>query len=597
MGTCCSSETNSNRQGLISDGSSNKKHRAHYNPTPINISISKKYRVEYLNADALAYEIGFQASPMTAETAYWDGIRRVSMNILNQMIFPTNDNNKKEWEKKNVFISSFSISAAFALVFAGIDKDSESCKQIASVLNYPTMMQNMDTPINVSKMIIEEQLSLINKLNPPAMRMYTAGDDGDYKERDVTFLQFKMGNYIFYNDKFNFNTSKYEQLFDVVGEKALQNKDKDKDNENKSGDEKENSNGDGGSMKDNNGLKKLDFGDAENAAGEINTWVSSMTDDKIQSIVNSNDFMDPNTMAIMVNAIYLKSRWYDTFDKDSTRNEQKFYKNVLRQNNKNGILSNNLDLMVKTKSIYSYKYFVGFNPQKSNFEFLKIPFECNNNDWEMYMLVALSTKNNVDYGNCKLDHDTPELMQAINMFSVGNKANYKKYLKGIVKDYDRVEEFDVRLYLPKIMFRTDVSNMKDILKELGIKDVFNEQDAVMKNDLKGMENENDNGGDGDNGDSGGLFISKVAHKTFFAMNETGIEAAAVTAATLSRAGLCGDVGEPLERRIVFCADFPFYFFIIHSEKVNQDEVANKMLFMGKVNTIDDSNDNESANLL
>ena len=49
--------------------------------------------------------------------------------------------------------------------------------------------------------------------------------------------------------------------------------------------------------------------------------------------------------------------------------------------------------------------------------------------------------------------------------------------------------------------------------------------------------------------------------------------------------------EPLRKRIVFCADFPFYFFIIYSEKINDNDnqisIANKMLFMGKVNTIND----------
>ena len=192
----------------------------------------------------------------------------------------------------------------------------------------------------------------------------------------------------------------------------------------------------------------------------------------------------------------------------------------------------------------------------------------------MYLLVALSTIKNVDYSNCKLDHDTPELVQAINMFSVGNGKNYKKYLKAVVKDYDRIEEFNVSLYLPKINFETDVDDMKGILDALGMKDIFDQEKAVVSEDNSNID---------------GLYINKIAHKTFFAMNETGIEAAAVTAARLECSGFCGNDREPLRKRIVFCADFPFYFFIIHSEKINKDidKVANKILFTGKVSTIDD----------
>ena len=169
MGACCQSQSNLNQQtakSLVAN------HGGFDKTTLIDITIEEKFRVEYLNAEGLAYEIGFQASPMTPQTCYWDGIRRVSMNILNKMIYPSNkdnnnNNSNNEWENKNVFISPFSISCAFALVFAGIKKDSESYKQISSVLNYPTMIENMDIPMNVSKMIIEEQLSLIKKLNPP----------------------------------------------------------------------------------------------------------------------------------------------------------------------------------------------------------------------------------------------------------------------------------------------------------------------------------------------------------------------------------------------------------------------------------------------
>lgn len=158
MGNCCHSQNDYQDDQVFQElDAHDKLEQSEYrNIRPRNIEIGDKYRVEYLNGTELENDIGFQASPMIADTAYWDGVHKVSMNILNQ-ILRSNDRNRD----KNICISSFSISAAFALIFAGIDKDSESCKQIASVLHYPTMMTNMDTPFNVSKMIIEQQL-LIN---------------------------------------------------------------------------------------------------------------------------------------------------------------------------------------------------------------------------------------------------------------------------------------------------------------------------------------------------------------------------------------------------------------------------------------------------
>ncbi len=66
-----------------------------------------------------------------------------------------------------------------------------------------------------------------------------------------------------------------------------------------------------------------------------------------------------------------------------------------------------------------------------------------------------------------------------------------------------------------------------------------------------------------------LFIEKVYHKAFVAMDEAGTEAAAATAVMMGRAG-----GMPAEPK-VFEANRPFLFFV-------RDTKSNLVMFAGRV---------------
>jgi serpin B len=70
---------------------------------------------------------------------------------------------------------------------------------------------------------------------------------------------------------------------------------------------------------------------------------------------------------------------------------------------------------------------------------------------------------------------------------------------------------------------------------------------------------------------GGLFISRVLHKTFIEVNEEGTEAAAVTAVEI---GYTSIGPEPNVR--YFTADHPFLFAI-------RENSSGTILFMGRVN--------------
>ena len=68
-----------------------------------------------------------------------------------------------------------------------------------------------------------------------------------------------------------------------------------------------------------------------------------------------------------------------------------------------------------------------------------------------------------------------------------------------------------------------------------------------------------------------MLISDVLHKAFIEVNEEGTEAAAATAVVMNLKAIDGDGNS----RIVFDADRPFIFTILHSE-------TNTILFMGKM---------------
>jgi serine protease inhibitor len=63
--------------------------------------------------------------------------------------------------------------------------------------------------------------------------------------------------------------------------------------------------------------KKIDFSDAEGAAGEINAWTKAWTRGHIEKIVEPKDMRELGLM--LTNAVYFKGTWEEPFRKDATR--------------------------------------------------------------------------------------------------------------------------------------------------------------------------------------------------------------------------------------------------------------------------------------
>ncbi len=110
---------------------------------------------------------------------------------------------------------------------------------------------------------------------------------------------------------------------------------------------------------------------------------------------------------------------------------------------------------------------------------------------------------------------------------------------------------EVDVFMPRFEITTSTLILKEDLNALGMKEAF-----TAEADFSGMtDNE--------------IWIKEVYHKAYVRVNEEGTEAAAATAVVMGNRSIEGDWP------IVFRADHPFMFFIMHKE-------TDSILFMGKV---------------
>uniref|UniRef100_A0A0N5BK42 SERPIN domain-containing protein n=1 Tax=Strongyloides papillosus TaxID=174720 RepID=A0A0N5BK42_STREA len=126
------------------------------------------------------------------------------------------------------------------------------------------------------------------------------------------------------------------------------------------------------------------------------------------------------------------------------------------------------------------------------------------------------------------------------IFNVLNDLNGEK-LFNLIKN---ASVTGVEIHIPK--FKTESSfTLNECLKKLGLGIAFSEHA-----DFSGIT------------DSGRLFISQVVQKVFIDVNEKGTEAAAATGIVMEL--MCLPMTP--EKPIIFKADHPFFFFILHDNK-------------------------------
>ena len=252
-------------------------------------------------------------------------------------------------------------------------------------------------------------------------------------------------------------------------------------------------------------VTKLDFS-SPTAVSTINGWVSNKTNKLIPEII---DAIPAEAVMYLVNAVYFKGVWKYQFEAKNT--VQKPF-----------TLSNGTVVQVPSMAQHeSLKYYKG-----TGFEAIELPY--NQGNYTMIVLLPDAGK--------KVNDIIPQLsLEKWNTWS------------------SQFNETDIQLQLPKFKYEYNEKQMKPILTDMGMGVAFNSDLA----DFKRINTQ------------GGLYISRVMHKTFIETNEEGTEAAAVTAVEVGVTSVGPD------QPVYFTVNRPFVYFI-------QEKSTGTILFIGTV---------------
>ncbi|KAH8312314.1 hypothetical protein KR044_010168, partial [Drosophila immigrans] len=243
--------------------------------------------------------------------------------------------------------------------------------------------------------------------------------------------------------------------------------------------------------------ENIDFAASSEAAGTINEWVESRTNNLITNLV-SPDALNGNTRLVLINAIHFKGEWVRKFNEQETRSEDFFLGNERRAK---------VPMMNA-----SDKFFFADIPELDA-KVLRMPYQNSN----LFMLLILP---NIHSGLKQLE----KKLQNIPLEDIITQLRSRK----------------VHVKLPK--FKTEFSlELSPIFKELGIKKIFH---SSAEFPFMLVVN-------------GSIEVSQILHKAFIEVNEEGTEAAAATAAIVMLKSLPAADPEPQ----VFHADHPFYYTI------------------------------------
>ncbi len=263
-------------------------------------------------------------------------------------------------------------------------------------------------------------------------------------------------------------------------------------------------------------LQPLDF--KKNSAGatkEINDWVADQTRKRIVDLIPPNG-LDETTRMVLANALYLKAPWAEPFEKSATRPEP-FHAN--------GGTPVDVPMMHETSHGFGYG-------EKPDFTMVSLPYKGN----DLRFTVLLPKEVN------------------------GLASLESKLSAALLDECAHLSNAYVALSFPKFKMEPPTIALQSELKALGMKTAFDEPAGSANFDRLAPRRPDDY-----------LYISKVFHKTFIAVDEDGTEAAAATAVAMSMATSAMNPEQPIAVKV----DRPFIYLI-------QQASTGVCLFIGRV---------------
>jgi leukocyte elastase inhibitor len=255
---------------------------------------------------------------------------------------------------------------------------------------------------------------------------------------------------------------------------------------------------------------------ADADADRVNAWVKGKTEGKIDRIL---DRLDPQTAAVLINAVYFKAAWGAPFDKSETRHD---------------------DFNLST----AQKVRVPMMRQEGGYALVERPgYRAIRLDYApagLAMIVALP-------------NEISGLAEIARVLDAGELEDLRAALK-----HDRGKL--VALALPRFRTAYKTDALVEALHKAGMRLAFTDHA-----DFGGMT--------GRPPADGGVKIGQITHHALIEVTEQGTEAAAATAAMV----VANSAGPPRERPqpIPFAVDRPFLFYVV-------DDASSAVLFQGRI---------------
>lgn len=253
------------------------------------------------------------------------------------------------------------------------------------------------------------------------------------------------------------------------------------------------------------GLRLLDFaGNPEAARKVINDWVSDQTEGRIQDLIPPGA-VDPLTRLVLTNAIYFNAAWAEPFEKNLTA-DGPF-----------SLLDGRQVMVPMMRQTAQLGY-----AEAEGFQVVELPYEGQ----ELAMVILLPDAGRFEEFENSLDAEQVE--EILGRLAYGQ----------------------VTLTMPRFRIESDFG-LADTLAAMGMPDAFRPDQA----DFSGMDGSRD------------LSISRILHKAFISVDESGTEAAAATAVVVGLTALVPHAEMTVDR--------PFIFLI-------RDLQTGTILFVGRV---------------
>ena len=199
---------------------------------------------------------------------------------------------------------------------------------------------------------------------------------------------------------------------------------------------------------------------------QVNNWCNLKTHGKIEKIL---DELEPDTVMILLNAIYFKGIWRKEFPENET-----ITNNFYNFNDESKLIK--VDFM-SNKEVFNYY-------EDKEMQIIELPYIQDS----MSAIIILPNKD----------------ININDFISDLNEDKLQKYFK-------RMREDNIDLQLPK--FEIEFSSLlNNVLKNMGMIDAFDEEKA----DLSGIKDEND------------IYIDKIIQKIYLKVDEKGTEETGIT---------------------------------------------------------------------